>query len=519
MRRASLLAAVLLALAVGGWFGWSWYGGRNLLLSQPPERGASDGAPAVRASVVAANLRVPFSVLTSYLDKLSDQLSNPLEGSQDITCPRIDKPIIGGVWWRECLTVHWHVTPGRNGGIALSRHADKLHIIVPAKVSGGAGFGGAIAGILSLGNKTFDGSFIAAAEASIALDERFCPVVTIGDVNFDWKNVLELELVGDNHIEPIPGFKIGIGPWKLPIGQLLTGPLRSALKDGLQKAASTLPCDQVRTQIAKLWRTYSVPVALPGTPAFILAKPTSLSSPGVTVEDAALRLDARLAADVQVSTKAGPETSLGDLPPNRPTPNQPGHLSLAVSVLVSYEDLTSAARITLGGKTYDAALGSGAARISVRDIDIYPSGDRVAVGVDISASIPGRIFDVNGKIWLTAKPVVDATGTRVGLSNVALSRQLDNPAWSAFTMVAAGELAQQVQAKASYDLTPSIAKAKQALADALQDPSKTGGIRIVLTDSTLALGRIAVAKEGMFAEGLLSGGLSAQLETIPGAVR
>ena len=138
----------------------------------------------------------------------------------------------------------------------------------------------------------------------------------------------------------------------------------------------------------------------------------------------------------------------------------------------------------------------------------------MAVGVDFAASIPGKIFDVSGKIWLTAKPVVDASGTKVSLVNVVLYRQLSNPIWSAFTLVAAGELARQVEEKATYDLGSSIAKAKQALVSALQDPSKTGGVRIALADPKLALGRVVVAKEGLFVEGLLSGGLTAQLEFI-----
>ena len=513
MKRAPYLAAAVLVVVVT-WLGWPWYSGKNLALSQAPEQGATDSAPAVRPSVVAANLRLPFTVLTSYLDKLSDQLATPQSGSQDIKCVKINKPFFGGVWWKQCLTVHWHVEPSRNGQITLVKQGDRFLITVPAKLTGGAGFGGGIAHLLSLNDKTFGGAFVISVAASAALDGRYCPVVSIGDVNFDWKQVLNIELVGDSHIEPIPGYRIGIGPWKLPVGNLLTDKLRSTLKDGLQKAAANLPCDQVRTQIAKLWHTYSVPVALSGLPVFVLAKPTSLSSPGIIVEDAALRLDARLAADVQVSVKAAPEAFLGDLPPNKPTPNQPGLLSLAVPIVTPFETLTAAAKTALNGKTYDAAIGNGTAHITVRDVDTYPSGDQVAVGVDFAASIPGKIYDVSGKIWLTAKPVVDASGTKVSLANVVLYRQLSNPIWSAFTLVAAGELARQVEEKATYDLGSSIAKAKQALVSALQDPSKTGGVRIALADPKLALGRVVVAKEGLFVEGLLSGGLTAQLQFI-----
>jgi hypothetical protein len=298
-------------------------------------------------------------------------------------------------------------------------------------------------------------------------------------------------------------YELGIGPWRLDVGGILTAPLRHALRSGLASAAGSIPCEPVRAEVVKVWRPYVLPVDLPdGGKAYVLVKPRSLGTTGLIPEDATVRMQARAEVGVEVSTDPPKGPQPEPLPPNRTVAPSTGHLSLAVPGRAAYKALTEHANQAMSGRSFEVQ--SGSVSLKVNDVEIYPTGGgRLVVGVGFSAKLPWRVFDAKGHVWVVAKPVVEAGGKRLVLTEIAFARKLDNPLWSTLSALLEGPVRQALAGLASFDLGPGADRAAAELTKAMADPTKTGGVELELANPHVALGRLIVGRSDLIAEAIL----------------
>ena len=381
-------------------------------MSERPPHGSHLPDMPPRESVVLANVSIGYPVMAKALNQAADRFSGSKRDSQDIKCIRNDVPKI-----RECLTVNWRVNYASDGEISVDRDGPHLKVTVPARFSGTAGLGGELARFVSFNQKRFDGSFVISASASLSFDERFCPVVTPGSVSFAWTNEGRVQLIGRNSFR-ILGIEFSVGPWNLEVGRHMNGPIRDALKKALVDASGSIPCEPFRDELAKAWRNYSFPLNVEGMPTmFVNVDPTALSTSGLIVEGDGVRLVARMVANVVVEASKGSEAPKGELPVNVPVDADQGHLSLSVPLKLPYGVITSAAMKAIGGKPQDI----GGTKVVVEDLEMYPSVDKIAVGIKFSADLPWRLFDAKGIVWVTARPVVEEDGKVVRLEGVEWS--------------------------------------------------------------------------------------------------
>ncbi|MCO5146318.1 MAG: DUF4403 family protein [Aquamicrobium sp.] len=505
MKRNILTAVAAVALLGGGWLAVDWYRSAETAMSQKPPHQAGSVPLEASESVVLANLTVGYPVIAQALNQAIDDVSGTQNGSEEIRCVSNSFPR-----FRECLTVNWSIEYGRNGDIAVGRDGSMLKVTVPGRFAGTAGFGGGIARLLSLHAKRFDGAFEVSASAALSLDERFCPVLTPGEVSFHWTNEGRIQLVGRTGFS-ILGIGFSVGPWNLEVGRHANGPIREALRKALADAGRAIPCDPVRQELAKAWRHYAFPLAIDGMPTlFVNVEPTGLGTSGLLAEDAGVRLAARMTAKAVVETGKGSEETMGELPVHETVSTEQGELSLAVPLKVPYRLLKAEAMKELAGKT----LTSGDARFEVHDLDIYPSGDRLAVGVAFSTDIPWRIFDAKGMVWVTARPVVEGDGKIVRLEDVEVSRQVDSALWSVLTAAFRDVIHDQLEAAARYDLSPDADRAVAGITEAVSDPARTGGVRFQLEHADIGVGRIVAEEEALAVEGLLKAKWDAFLDEI-----
>ncbi len=491
---------VVLVLAVfGGWIAFDWFQAREASLSEMPPRSDQAATLQPRDSIVLLNLAVGYPALEDALNSVAAKLAGDASGSEDIKCVSSDFPR-----FRECLTVNWSVRYAANGRVEVSRDGDKIKVTVPARFDGKAGFGGDVAKLLSLSGKNFDGSFTVSASASLSLDADFCPVVAPGETSFGWQNEGRVELVGRSSFK-IFGSGFDVGPWNLDVGRHFNGQIRDALRGALANAGSALPCDEVRGELRKGWRNYSIPIEVKGSPPlFVNVEPTAFGTSEMLVEDGRVRLVARMAAKAVVATEKGSEEPKAELPPNEAVPTGPGKVELAVPLKLSYAELQTAAMKLLGKGPLIVPTPTGDVATSVHGVEVYPSGDRLAVGVRFSAHLPWHLSDANGTIWTSAKPVVEAGGKVVRLENVVVTRQIDNALWDVLTVALKDVIDAQVEKAARIDLAPAIPKIAAAVQAAVADPKKTGGVRIRVTNTDAGLGRVVVEQKVLSVEAVVT---------------
>lgn len=499
----------LAVFLVMGWAMFEWYRSREIALSEVPTRSSSSAVLDPRDSVVLVNLGIDYPVLEAALNEAAGRLAGNDSDSQDIKCISNDFPR-----FRECLTVNWSVSYNLNGRITVARDGDKIKVTVPARFAGRAGFGGQIASLISLNAKNFDGAFTISASAALKLDNHFCPVVVPGDVSFGWQNEGRIELVGRSSFK-ILGIGFDVGPWHLDIGRHFNGQIRDALRAALADSGKAIPCGSVHAELKKAWRKYSIPVSIENVPPlFVNIDPTALGTSGLLVEDAGIRVIGRMAAKVLLTPGKGSEDAKGDLPPNEPAAPGPGLLKISIPLKAPYALLQTEATKALGQKPITLRTPGGEVTLTFHGVDVFPTGNKIAVGVRFSADLPRRLFDAKGAIWVTARPIVEPSGRVVRLDEVAVTRQIDNPLWAILTVALKDTINQKVQAAARYDLEPAISNAVSGIKAAIADPSRTGNVRFRMSDINIGLGQIVTEEQALAVEGLLDAQWDASLETI-----
>lgn len=495
-------AAVVAALM---FLGYQWYKARDVVLSAKPELRVTAQVLDPQESTVVASIFVSHATLHTVLNQMAQGLAGNQKGREEIKCVSTNFPRI-----RECINADWDVAY-KPGAIAVARAGELLKVTVPVAFSGGAGFDGGIARLLSVNRKSIDGAAVVSASLSIALDERFCPVLTVKDTEFSWISEARIEVIGRSEV-----IGIRFGPEYLNFGRHFNGPIRTKLADLAAGAARAIPCDPVRAEIAKAWKKYSLPLSAEGQPPLYLnGWPQKLGSTGLLSEDTGIRLGLMLSGKAAVETKAGETGSLGELPAHVTVPAQPGVINFAVPVRVDYDKLKAAVNAAVASKQpFEQDTPAGKVSVVLQDIEFYPSGDRLAIGVNFKADAPSSIFDTAGTVWLSVRPEVGADGKSIRLADANIYRKVDNQTVSLLTAVFEQKINQVIVDAAQYDLRNDEKKLVDALQQAISDPAKTGGVRLTVTSPSMAFGRIALEEKALALEGLFKAGWSAEVQEL-----
>lgn len=510
------LACVVIA-AGAAYLGWQWYKSWEAAYSEAPTRKATIAAFEPRRSTIQPNLMLPFEALKDAANKAVDKFAQPASGRVNIDCKKL---VFIVTIFEGCLDADWSLNASRNGSIEVAKAGDGIAVNIPVQFSGKAGLSGDIANALSLSGKNFSGSFVAGISGKVVLDERFCPKIINPSAKFSWTTPASVELIGKSCVGVGHGLELCVGPWDLPIGNLLTPTIQSKIDEQIADINSKLPCDPVRAQLAKVWQKQSFPITadkLP--PMFVSVTPRALSSPGIVAEDKGIRLIARLDADVGVSTQKGETGPAGEIPPNKPIADPAGRLSIALPLAADYPTINKLLNAQLKAQLAKTPIvtdtPAGKVKVDISEVEIYPSGDRLAVGAKFKADVPGRIFNAKGTVWLTTLPVPAADGRSLRLSDIKLTRAIDNELWSLLTAALNTQLVKALDENSKVDfgkdIDNAVAKAKAVLAD----PKQTGGVVVNVKKVDAKLGRVVPAEQNLVVEGLLDVEAEATMPSIP----
>ena len=466
-------------------------------LFTPPERGASNvPAPPVADSVVTLVASLPYATLANIAEKTLPQ-SLPIGGDGRIACIGVPYVNAGHVEWNQkcvlgvctkvpevfgpsigthdqCADYHWHADINKDGAAQISRDGTALRLSQGIHVTGQAGVGGDLAGLLSLHGKNIDVHATPRLNLSATLDKQWCPVVTAAPVG-SWVDAASVEIVGRNclgiDLGPLGHPEICAGPINLGIANELNHEFDKH-RDDIQKGAqNAIPCDSVKPKIAGQWRPFSIKIERDKLqPLYLNIQPKSAAFSGVVPEDDRLRVAVRVGAQTALETNPV-DTAVLPLPPLDPLNSDQGSLLVNLQAIAPYELLKQQLRQVLAQKTFQKDIPAGKLEVRILDVDIYPSKDSLALSIRIDAKTPGNWLDTKGWVYLSGRPTVVKDGKAIRLQDIQFANVVDSAFWSAAEILFQDEILKAINAhspilrsiSAQKSIRPQAKSSRQSL--------------------------------------------------------
>ena len=501
--RKSVLIVLLVAVLIVAVGGWAWYSQRDRELSEKPIRGgvaeantSSSTSVQIRADIQYAAIadllsrNVPPSMAGSGRNRVCSDLNEEVQqtvqrtikGSLGKLLGSFTKIVFQVVTVNQvrhvCADVDYNCDVERDGPIVVSGSPAGLHLELPVSATGGAGFSGDLAKALGMSHKNFRGSLVAIADATLGLDTNWCPVLN-ANVRFEWRNKAQLEIIHNVWLN-IDG---AVGPQ-----------ISKAMTDALNKAKATLTCGMVRQKVGAIWHPYSEQLKVPGGGPDVALNflPEKAAFSGVSYGSAAASLAVGITGTADVAMSPSPAGASLPIPSLDKIPVTSDRFSLAVPIRASWVDLSKEVTSQVVGRVFEANSAIGHASVIIDKIEVYPSGQQIALAVHLAANLPGRWLNTKGWLYLTATPVLDPATQTLRATDLHLTRGLDNQTVAAILAVLHGPIESYLQHLAFFDLKPGIQHGRVSLAAALGRFAETQKIVVLIKDDFAGMRSVQV---------------------------
>lgn len=479
-------------------------------ISEQPQREASNVPLLPRASTIQPALTVPLTLLQDAANAAAGKvLPVENEGVERVASLEIMKPWpFSGCWICEHLDVKWHFALKQPSPVTVEGLDDQLVVGIPAALDGGAGFKGEIAKWLSMSDKSFGAAVVVDFRSGLAADEKYCPTLTGIKLRYRWTTEPYVQLVGRNCV-----FGYCFGPWNLEF----TDPIDEKVKPQLQNVSSTLqqkiPCQPIRDQLAKAWKTYSFPVKVPYQQLHLNVSPQALYFPGLGVTATDVVFSGRLDANVSLDPAPIPVETL-PLPPNKPLPISPGKFSLSVPVSTQYYTFSALAKQELDKQKFRASTSLGEVAITPTKVELYPTdnGTALALGVSVAVEFQYLFFlNSSGTVWMTARPEAINGGRSVRLTDIKLTRKFSNPIWNIASVVLEDKVTKAIRDGFQLDLDVPLTKAEADITAAINGAGQGSAVSLSAHDVKISAGRMLANDKAFQLEALFDAIVDASL--------
>lgn len=484
-------------------------------ISEAPPRGGLAEPMQPRTSTIQPALTMPVSALQTAANAAAGKaLPVAGSGSAQIAEIRIVDPIFHSCIFCASLDAHWHYQVGLAGPVGVSGYQDRLSLNLPAHLDSGFGLGGDLAKIFSLSDKSVTATVDIQFSSGLKADLRYCPAPDAPRLGYRWLEGPDFEIIGKNCI-----FDACVGPWRYNFAAQIAPQLDSKIAEIEAALHNAIPCQPVRQALGQVWRDYSLPVALPYLgPMYLNISPQALYIPGLGVDAQKVTLAGRLDANVAFGPQPGP-TALLPLPQNLPAAISPGRFSIAVPVSTRYYTFAALATQELVGKRFSANTPLGGITVRPKRVDIYPSADKVAIGIAFVLDYDYRIFNTSGTVWLAARPEASNGGKAIVLRDIVITRKFSNPIWNVASLLLQDKLTEAIRNGFLLDLAPPLQDAERQLAAALGQAGQQSGVAMRASDVRLGVGRILTNDQLFQVEAILDAQVDAQLGSVPFGVK
>jgi hypothetical protein len=141
---------------------------------------------------------------------------------------------------------------------------------------------------------------------------------------------------------------------------------------------------------------------------------------------------------------------------------------------------------------------------------VYQSGASLAVGVKVSAKLPGHLLNTSGWVYLVGDPVVGATGKTVHINNLRYATVLDNDLWKAISTLFYSQIKTELEKHSTVDFTAALGHSESQVAAAIRSATVPGW-KLTTSAPVVKLESVSVTENGFWGEANLKIGLQLEL--------
>jgi hypothetical protein len=510
MRKSIILLAMSVTVAAAVALGISRLEVSERDLSEAPPREATDPSLPAGPSSVQVSAVVSTAALTEGLDRAIPD-SHRIEGTKSICSNTGDSvrdtvgQAVGGELGKRlgefagrvaddtmqtrfkemCHNVNYAVTLVKTGNPEVRSSDQGLVILLPIGAEGDIGLPGELARILGLNKKSFRGALNALIDISLDITSDWCPEIS-AKVDFQWTENAQFEI--------LDGWWIDIDR---PAGAVLRRQIDKAIKDIDQK----IGCDDIRNAVAPKWHQYNIALPLPevgADAAHLTVRPTGAGYSGISYRPDSIAAAIQLDAMTEVIAGPAPaDPGPLPLPPLERIDVSARHVDIHLPIRLGYDELDKELNRVFAGKTFTGNLPTGAAKVTIDRVTVYPSGNRLVAGLHFKANLDTRLLDVAGWAYLAARPVLSEDKQTIKLEDVSLTREVDNDLWSLLSDVFNTQIVAEIERSAVFDLEKPITEATAQLQKAVADFKEKSGIDISLENPEITLIAVAPAAQAL----------------------
>lgn len=460
-------------------------------LSEPPGQAVLTTAIPFRDSDVALRLVVPFETLRTRLEgSVPTEYQSPDLDAGDVCM----KP---GILWPDiCFGTRYQFRAWRSP-FTLARNGDAVHASTHIVVEGNGGFKVDGAELLGRHAKAFRAAGNIYGDVRFAIDADWCPRVDL-EPSYSWTDSPKVEIVS--------------GLW-VDIEGAVRGAFDERLKRLRDEVRHAIPCEAVRGELAKVWKTHSVQLPLvEGALVHVVIRPRGLAVSPVVVADDHLRLSVVLRAEVSAGSEPPHVEPTGPLPNAERAPDSPGRLHVTLPIRLGWETLRAGLMRHLVGHDTEVVVDGRSVRGRIVAVELAPHGGSLAIGLDFVAEVSAFLVQrYSGRVWLTATPEVDPGGSTVVFRDPEARIAIEHPLYQIFVAFFE-KIAREILAqRAVVDVSAQLREAVRALGEGLSDPSRTGGIRFRLDRPELRLAGVIPEEAGILVVAEFVSGVEAEL--------
>jgi hypothetical protein len=395
--RRTLLILLVLALGGAGYFVFRYL---HRVHPEPPPRGASrHTAPALESE---SSIRVPIAVDIAMIASIADQrLPQELLARKGIDAG-------GGV--------AADVVVRRAGRLTAEAQDGKVHLRVPVEADIAAILPAqGLVGLMSRGRRSViktRAAFTIRAEIGLGVDDEW-NLATSTAATLVWEE------------DPV----VQVGPLSVKlsalIGDRIGEKFAAVVRTFDERLRDRIP---TRSMVSRAWTAGFRSLAVGKRDDLWLAlRPTGVFLGEPRIRDSRVTLEAGIRGVFRVVVGAPPEAAAPTPLPVRSAPPLGPGIALDVPVSVSFEAANRQLDQSLEGHTFDAPLdivGESIA-LTIETVEVYPSGEQIAVALEFSAGLRSSWFDVEGQLYLLGTPVLDVPGSRLRVSGLAFDSRTD----------------------------------------------------------------------------------------------
>lgn len=355
-----------------------------------------------------------------------------------------------------------------------------LKISIPISFKGTVGLKGNAASTLSLNKKNFDGEIQFLVNTSFSMTPEWCPKIGVV-VTHSWISNPQIEILDNIYIS-------------------LTGLTDKKLNE-IEKNVSNLinqqvKCEMIRDIVKERWKYYgiSLPELANGKQYQLNINPSKAALSALKVYKDTLALYVGIKGNVSFNDNIVNTTSA--LPILENQTETTSKVKAFLPLLIKYDDIEHTANQYL--KDNDVVLKPDIilkkkAKIKLIEMNCYPNGDEVVVGVKIKAKLPGNLFPVSGWVYLLGKPVM--TGNKkFELQNIDFSMTVDNKFYPTIATLFKPLLIDEIKKQTTRDFTDSIANIKKKLLEKAKS-FQHNNLGVSIQDIDLGIDNIILDKD------------------------